>query len=107
MSLDERSGKISTGMTKAEVKKILEAPDNHDNEIVWMWAELRNDGQTNAWNDMCSEPGLFVLFQNGKVITPLLNNMESNPWESLSGFTGCTKKQAEEILGPRPKIVNP
>jgi hypothetical protein len=93
-------------MTKADVKAILGEPDNKDNEIVWMWGETATS-QTNTWLDMSFEHGLFLLFQNGKVVTPLLKNTESNPWENLSSFTGCTKEKAEEILGPRPKIVNP
>lgn len=106
MVLDTHSTKISKGMTKSEVKAVLGEPDNKDNEIVWMWGETPG-GQTNTWLDMSFEDGLFLVFQNGKVVTPLLKNTESNPWESLSSFTGITKEEAEKILGPRPKIVTP
>jgi hypothetical protein len=51
------------------------------------------------------DDGLFIVFHNEKLASPLLKFSESDPWDALRSFTGISQTEAEKLLGPQPKVV--
>lgn len=106
LGLIQQSGtKLASGMSKREVETIVGKPDNQDTEHVWMWLTT-NSLETGvvSWIENYTEPGYFLVFRNNKLISPLLKNMESDPWEVLKYLPG-NRVDPESILGKKPIII--
>jgi hypothetical protein len=95
---------LRIGMTKSEVEKVLGRPDNVDRQNIWSWTNPTNQ-PGDSWTNYYMDDGLFLVFHNEKLASPLLKFSESDPWEALHSFTGTSQMEAEKLLGPQPKVV--
>ena len=102
--LQRLATRVEKGMSQQEVLAILGAPDNSDSQFVWMWVANSDTAERRPWLQLHMDPGFFLLFKEDRVISPFLKNAETTPWEALRAATGCSKQNAEAILGRKPPI---
>ena len=102
--LESFANQVEKGMTKQQVLAILGAADNSDSQYVWMWVADSGRAERKPWLQLHVDPGFFLLFKEDRVISPFLKNAETTPWEALRAATGCSKADAEAILGREPSI---
>ena len=85
-----KSSKIQLGMNKKEVENLLGSPMNINSSHVWMW-QFNDVGQYENKKfkfqdiDMNSHLGVFVLFNNGILITDrVMKCTEASPIEIMA-----------------------
>jgi hypothetical protein len=100
------SDDLRIGMSKSEVRAIIGCVDNPEKDDVWMWgcskSRVPRSGERWWYDDFFDNAALFMVFRDGRLVTPLLKSTESDPWDALRSFTGSSEREADVALGSRP-----
>ena len=89
-----------------EVQALLGAPDNYDTTNIWIWLySLESVSNRMKWADASFDDGIFLVFLDERLVSPILKTTETTPWEYYKHLTGANDTQAEAVLGNRPKVI--
>ena len=103
--IDFYSGKLRIGMSRQTALSYLPKPHNINTESVCVWVDKSTETVVTQnrldWQWLqATRGGYFVVFVDDKLVTPLCANAAFDPWQALERYSGMTRNQTQQILGP-------